>query len=63
MTLSTRLMLAMVAMVLMTAATIGVISYWSIEAIALPDALDRIAMHTRLLATEIETSLLELAPM
>jgi PAS domain S-box-containing protein len=56
MTLSTRLMLAMVALVLMTAATVGVISYWSIEAIALPDALDRIAMHTRLLATELETS-------
>src|SRR6187551_3408768 len=54
MTLSTRLMLAMVALVLITAAAVGIISYRSIEAIALPDALDRISIHARLLATELE---------
>jgi PAS domain S-box-containing protein len=56
MMLSTRLMLAMVALVLITAAAVGVISYRGVEAIALPDALDRIAMHTRLIATEVEAS-------
>ncbi len=58
MRLSTCLMVAMVALVLVTAAAVGMLTYRNIEAIALPSALDRIEMHTRILATELEASVL-----
>jgi PAS domain S-box-containing protein len=54
MRLSTRLIVAMVALVLVTAAAVGILTYRNIEAIALPGALDRIETHTRILATEFE---------
>lgn len=56
MRLSTRLIVAMVALVLLTAAAVGVLTYRNIEAIAVPGALDRITMHIRILATELEVS-------
>ena len=57
MRLSTRLIAAMVALVLVTATAVGMLTYRNIEAIALPGALDRIEMHTRILATELEAPL------
>jgi hypothetical protein len=57
MRLSTRLIVAMVALVLVTATAVGMLTYRNIEAIALPGALDRIEMHTRILATELEAPL------
>ena len=56
MSLSTRLMAAMVALVLVTATVAGVLTYRNIDAIALPQALDLIEMHTRVVATELEAS-------
>jgi PAS domain S-box-containing protein len=58
MRLSTRLMVTMVALVLVTAAAVGMLTYRNIEAIALPSALDRISMHSRILATELEASVI-----
>jgi signal transduction histidine kinase len=54
--LSTRLMAAMVALVALTAASIGLLTYRSIEAVALPRALSAIEFHARLLALELEAS-------
>ena len=56
MKLSTRLMVAIVALVLLTAATIGFVTYRSIETVALPRGLARIDNHARLLAFELEAS-------
>src|SRR5215470_16677549 len=56
MKLSTRLMAAMVALVLLTAATIGLVTYRNIEAVALPRALARIDSHARVLVLELEAS-------
>ena len=56
MKLSTRLMGAMVALVAITATTIGVLTYRNIEAQAVPRALARIELHARLLAFELEAS-------
>jgi PAS domain S-box-containing protein len=58
MNLSTRLIVAMVALVLVTATAVGMLTYHNIEAIVLPGALDRIEMHTRILATELEAPLI-----
>ena len=55
MKLSTRLMMAMVALVLLTATTISIFSYRNIELIVLPRALERIKTQATLLATEIES--------
>jgi hypothetical protein len=57
MSLSARLMAAMVALVLVTAAAVGLLTYRNIDLIALPQALHRIEMHSRLAATELEASL------
>ena len=54
MKLSTRLIVAMVALVLLTATAVGMLTYRNIEAIVLPGALDRLEMHTRILAAELE---------
>jgi PAS domain S-box-containing protein len=54
MTLSTRLTVAMVALVLLTAAAVGYLTYRNVEAFALPRGLDRIDTRTRILAAELE---------
>ena len=54
MKLSTRLTLAMVALVLLTAAAIGALMYRAIVNVALPRGLDRIYTHAQLLATELD---------
>jgi hypothetical protein len=48
MKLSTRLSIAMVALVAFTAAIIGMSSYRTIEVALVPAALERLAAHTRL---------------
>ena len=53
-TLSTRLALAMVALVLFTAAAVGVLSYHNIESSVLPRALERTKTHVHLLASEFK---------
>ena len=58
MNLSTRLMAAMVTLVLVAAAAVGVLTYRNLEAIALPSALERMEMHTRILATELEAPII-----
>src|SRR5689334_4352023 len=57
MKLSTRLSIAMVALVVLTAFVFGVSSYRTIETALVPTALDRIAAHTQLLKAEIEGQL------
>lgn len=56
MRLSTRLTVAMVALVLLATTAVGVLTYRSIAAFALPRALDRIDTHAQLLATELAAS-------
>jgi PAS domain S-box-containing protein len=56
MKLSTRLMLAMVALVLLSGTIIGVFTYRNIEALVLPRALARIDADARLFALELEAS-------
>jgi hypothetical protein len=51
---STRLTVAMVALVLLTAAAVGYIPYRNVVALALPRGLDRIDTRTRVLAAELE---------
>jgi PAS domain S-box-containing protein len=55
MNLFTRLTLAMVALVLITAASVGYLTYRDVEQLALPRGLDRIDTRTRLLAAELES--------
>lgn len=50
MKLSTRLAFAMVALVLLTAAAVGAITYRNVAALALPRALDRIDMQAQIIA-------------
>ena len=54
MKLSTRLTLAMVVLVLLTATAVGYFTYRNVEAFALPRGLDRIDTRTRVLAAERE---------
>jgi PAS domain S-box-containing protein len=54
--LSARLTAGMVALVLLTAAAIGGLTYHRASAVAVPGALDRIDSHARLLAAELEAS-------
>ena len=54
MRLSTRLTVAMGAMVVLTAAVVGLISYFSVEGAVLPRVLGRMEMHTRLASAGIE---------
>src|ERR1700744_4030479 len=56
MRLSTRLTIAMVALVLVTATAIGLLTYRNVVAIALPRGLDRIDTYARVLATGLEDS-------
>jgi PAS domain S-box-containing protein len=56
MKLSTRLTFAMVALVLLAVTTIGVVTYLSVAKVALPRTLDRLEVHTRLLALELRFS-------
>jgi hypothetical protein len=52
--LSSRLTAGMVVLVLLTAGTVGFLTYRNIWAIVLPRALDRIDSHARLLAGALE---------
>src|SRR6266404_756626 len=54
MKLSTRLSIAMVALVLFTAAAVALFSYRDLEAAILPRALERLETHAGLRATEFE---------
>ncbi|HWF95258.1 MAG TPA: PAS domain S-box protein [Xanthobacteraceae bacterium] len=54
MRLSTRLTVAMVGLVLLTAAAVGYLTERNIEAIALPRGLERIDNRARVLAAELE---------
>jgi PAS domain S-box-containing protein len=56
MRLSTRLTLAMVVLVLLTATAVGYLTYRNVETLALPRGLDRIDTRTRVLAAELEAS-------
>jgi PAS domain S-box-containing protein len=56
MRLSTRLTIAMVALVLLATTALGVLTYRNIASSALPRALDRIDTHAQLLATELAAS-------
>jgi len=55
MSLFIRLVIAMVALVLLTAASVGVLAYRNLEEAILPPALERIETHTQLLAAELES--------
>jgi PAS domain S-box-containing protein len=57
MALSTRLTVAMVALVLLTATAVGYLTYRNVEAFALPRGLDRIDIRTRVLAAELESGI------
>src|SRR5262249_5688227 len=56
MTLSTRLTVAMVVLVIVTATAVGMLSYRNIQAVAVPRALERINTHTRLLGAELDSA-------
>jgi len=57
MKLSTRMALAMVALVLLTTAALGLLTYHNIVTLILPRALDRMETHARLTAMVLEASL------
>ena len=54
MKLSTRLTIAMVALVLVTIAVTGALTYGNLLSIAVPRSLERLGGHVQLLATELE---------
>jgi PAS domain S-box-containing protein len=54
--LQARLTAAMVALVVLTAATVGLLIYRNVETVVLPRALGRIDAHARLLAAEFEAT-------
>jgi PAS domain S-box-containing protein len=56
MRLSTRLTVAMVALVLLATTAVGVLTYRNIAAVALPRALDRLQTHAELLGSELAAS-------
>jgi len=56
MRLSTRLTIAMVALVLLATIAVGVLTFRNIATFALPRALDRIDTHAELLANELAAS-------
>jgi PAS domain S-box-containing protein len=56
MRLSTRLTVAMVALVLLATTAVGVLTYRNIASIALPRALDRLDTHAHLLGGELAAS-------
>jgi PAS domain S-box-containing protein len=53
--LTTRLAVAMIALVLLTATAVGLLSYRGLEEAVLPRALERTETHTRLLASGLES--------
>ncbi|HLH93184.1 MAG TPA: PAS domain S-box protein [Xanthobacteraceae bacterium] len=53
MSLSTRLAAAIVILVLLTVATVGVLTYRTVEATVLPGELDRVDAHARALSIEL----------
>src|SRR5260221_14398537 len=55
MTLTTRLAIAMIALVAITVSAVGWLSYRSLEQAVLPRVLDRIETHSRLAASELES--------
>lgn len=55
--LSTRLAIAMVALVLVTTIALGVITYRNVIRLALPRSLDRLETHALLNATRLESAL------
>jgi PAS domain S-box-containing protein len=57
MKLSTRMALAMVALVLLTTTALGLLTYRNIVMLILPRALDRVEIHARLTAMVLEASL------
>jgi len=56
MRLSTRLTVAMVALVLLATSAVGVLTYHNIATFVLPRALDRLSTHAKLLAAELAAS-------
>jgi PAS domain S-box-containing protein len=56
MKLSTRLTIAMVTLVILTATTIGVLTYRVVAVRTLPRTLERLDNHARLLALDLESS-------
>jgi PAS domain S-box-containing protein len=54
--LQARLTAAMVVLVLLTATTVGLLTYRNVESTVLPRALERSSAHVRLLAAELEAS-------
>jgi PAS domain S-box-containing protein len=56
MKLSNRLTIAMVSLVMLVVAAIGVLNYRTVAAIALPRSLDSLDIHARLLALDLESS-------
>ena len=56
MTLASRLTIAMVAMVLLTATAVGLLNYRSVAQSALPRALDRIDAHARVIAVVLKSA-------
>jgi len=56
MKLSTRLTIAMVGLACLTATAIGFIAYRSVVELAMPRALERLRIHSRLLALDLESS-------
>lgn len=57
MTLSTRLTVAMVALVLFTATAVGVFAYRTMESALVPSALQRMETHARLIASELQNEI------
>ena len=55
MTLTTRLAIAMIALVAIAVSAVGWLSYRSLEQALLPRVLDRIETHSRLVATDLES--------
>jgi PAS domain S-box-containing protein len=56
MNLTTRLTVAMVALVLLTATAVGLLTYRNIEAVALPRVLERLSLQSELLAAQLESA-------
>jgi PAS domain S-box-containing protein len=54
MKLTTRLTVTMVALVLLTATAVGLLTYRNIEAVALPRVLERLGLQSELLAAQLE---------
>src|SRR5882757_1928948 len=55
MTLTTRLAIAMIALVAVAVSAVGWLSYRSLEQVLLPRVLDRVETNSRLVATDLES--------